>query len=566
MNTYIKRFISSDNEWEPKSKTIDRISKDTEWIKDARTKEYHVRTMVPNVSYLITKEFKRDVKSYYEVFKEKKIDPTNYATESEYDIIFSIGKKFYTSKFSLYTTLKLELFYYYAGEKSIFKTLIKKPKLVAKLVVCAIGKYRKHYNDFIRKYCQKNLKYTDLSDVNRKYFNKIMENINYKRKSKDSFKWLTNPNVQKKIISIFDCIENIASRRSYYAMIAGIYKIINGDIYKKFRAITDKLSVEVNKVNTKQTMSKARKTNYVTEEEIIRMRDKLGELDAHKSTRKRHYQYLMLCLTTMNEPLRSEYKDMEIVSMRGKIKNKKKNYIIVGQKSVSFSIGDDKVVGSHGIELIPISNTKLMNIVRQSLRKYPRKYLFTQLADSNKPLGMQYFRLLDGVFEPKKVSVDILRSAYITDAFTRDLTLTGRKKICQRMRTSFQMALHNYEKTKITKTFKKQLKTVVNKNIKKLENPKPKTVVKQNPKKPDPKADTKAKRKAERKAELNKLYYENHKKEMKERQKVNYEKDKDDKRRKKVLYDIKVGKTKKPTQATINKYDLKYNTKTKTWS
>ena len=84
--------------------------------------------------------------------------------------------------------------------------------------------------------------------------------------------------------------------------------------------------------------------------------------------------------------------------------------------NISLSLKNDKVIikKGHGPDQFEMSN-KLNTVINESLEAFPRKYILSTQRDGDRPIAEQWFKsLLKQCFSPQKVTVDILRSAYIT--------------------------------------------------------------------------------------------------------------------------------------------------------
>lgn len=125
----------------------------------------------------------------------------------------------------------------------------------------------------------------------------------------------------------------------------------------------------------------------------------------------------------------------------------KTNYIVVNGESVTVYINKDKVSATHGNAVNKLS-PELSKIIIKSLEDYPRKYLLSKLQDPNKPINKDGFEsLMTFAFSPLKVSVDILRSSYITKIYgKKDTTIDIKEDIAKLMRTSVATSELQYYK------------------------------------------------------------------------------------------------------------------------
>ncbi len=93
-------------------------------------------------------------------------------------------------------------------------------------------------------------------------------------------------------------------------------------------------------------------------------------------------------------------------------------------------------------------DSTLNSIIDDSLIHFPRKYILSLIRDGNKPIGKQLFeRLLTSCFTDKHVTLDSLRSAYITDKYnSKQFTMRQKEELAKKMRHSVNVASQIYHK------------------------------------------------------------------------------------------------------------------------
>ena len=252
---------------------------------------------------------------------------------------------------------------------------------------------------------------------------------------------------------IYDYIKkkytNKNTLKLHISVLAGVIKMLKGDkskIYQKYSLEATNLMKDIQDSYLDNThISKNRVDNFVTLQEIETQRDELGKLfNEDRSDNKLNLQYLLLCLYTYQPPIRQEYKDMLIVN---KIPNDHDNFILNQNGKYYIIIQHDKVSKKYGAAKFLLSDT-LNAIIKQSLISYPRQYILSLVNNPNKPIGKQMFEnLLHSCFPDKKVSVDILRSAYITDKYNnKHFTMRDKEELAKLNRNSVFMASTVYHK------------------------------------------------------------------------------------------------------------------------
>jgi len=212
--------------------------------------------------------------------------------------------------------------------------------------------------------------------------------------------------------------------KSHLSTLAQIMKMAKNDqFYKKYSDESTDLSKSVQDSYLDQTVPINR--NYISLEEIEHRRDELKDMfNADPSNNKLNEQYLILCLYTYQPPIRMEYKNMQIVDT---IPNNTDNFMLHNNNHYYVIIQNDKVIRHYGTAQFELNDT-LNTIINDSLTAYPRKYILSLISNPNKPIGKQGFeKLMNSCFPDKKVSVDLIRSAYITNRYN-DKTFTMRQK------------------------------------------------------------------------------------------------------------------------------------------
>ncbi len=350
-----------------------------------------------------------------------------------------------------------------------------------------------------------------------------------KKYSTDDLSWIKK---HHRLIYDFarDKYSNLNTRKGHIQVLAGMLKLMGGG--KRYAQKYSKKAVDyagrVEHEAKNQTMTPERKENFVTYDEICNQRDKFKALfEENKSNVKNNLTYLLLSLYTMIPPLRQEFRSMEIVSK--KPSDKTKNYLVKRGNDFTIIINKDKVSNSHEPleEKVP---TDLSNVIKSSLKAYPRKYILSTQKDPNKPIGKQGFeKLLIDAFQDinKRVTVDILRSAYVSWAYSDpNLNENDKDDIAKKMRHSTEVARIMYNK--------------LDANDKENEQPKE-----------EPRQYFNIR-------EWSKQYREKNKKSINKQQKDRYENNRYYVLRDKILWNLNKGYVSAPREDTIKNYDLKY--------
>lgn len=187
---------------------------------------------------------------------------------------------------------------------------------------------------------------------------------------------------------------------------------------------------------TKHEMSDKQLKGYIPLEEIIKKRDELEKKDAGGK------EHLLLSLYTYIDPIRQDYNDVEIL-MNGEEPTedrKKKNYIVFSKKGAKLYLNKYKTSKKLNETIIDIPE-KLQEIILLSLKKYPRKYLFS--TNKNTHYEKQSYittvnRILLQLFNKPGFTISLLRVINISNANIKDMNAEDRIKKAKNMCHSVQ--------------------------------------------------------------------------------------------------------------------------------
>lgn len=263
-----------------------------------------------------------------------------------------------------------------------------------------------------------------------------------------------NTNNLKWIIDRRKCIEqcieefdNLNTKRNYYVFMASICRDLGETKLNKYYC--DKmyeLKEKLMKVEEKNQLSANEYENWIPFNEIEKKREQLiKEFNEDKSNIKLNYQLLLVSLYTLQPPIRTEYCNMQIVNPKAKL-DKDKNYLIKNKNDFTLFIQKDKV-HKHYEPLKVKLDKQLSKIISESLNQFPREYVFSPETNNETGLSDSSYRdLLNSVFKPKKVGVDVYRSAYITHYYAEHKDISSRNELARLMRHSREQAEINYQK------------------------------------------------------------------------------------------------------------------------
>lgn len=408
----------------------------------------------PDTSYYILLNFKKRIYKYKdikEIFGKENIKKIKDLKGFKPDGIMRIytvevdGNKYYEyTKYKLYEKFAYEIGKKYNIDKSNYDKYGDIKKIKLELVGFMYGKYTiKDVEFVIKKYIEKK----DIKYINPQYEKRMMKiEENFNIEHTENYDWTIK--YFDKIIEFIESYENLNTQKAY--MVALTYVIGHYvENSNKYYEICSEKMVELTKklqdIYDEQKILDNRLENMLLYEDLIRLREKYKEYN--NESIKLHYQYLILCLYTMQPCLRSEYKDMKILQITNeKIPKDNNNYInICRDGNIYICINDDKTTYSNGREMIEILDDELKEIIVKSIKTYGRKYLITKINNTEEPSDKEFSIMINDIFSPLKFGIDMFRSAYVNNIYNKYNNKTL-KKIAKMMRTSFYAMTTHYNK------------------------------------------------------------------------------------------------------------------------
>ena len=368
----------------------------------------------------------------------------------------------------------------------------------------------------------------------------------------DNYKWIAK-NHKKIYEYITTHYENKNTLKGHISVLSGILRELDTlpGIQKKYSKIATDLNLELQTESKKQELLPQRKQNFVFFQDVVKRREDFRKLFEHdKTNNKNNLSWVLLSLYTMQPPIRMEYKNMKVVTALPK--NTKQNFLLNKNNKYYVVIRDDKVVKSHGPDQFELSD-ELNEVINESLQAFPRKYILSTQRNGDYPINKQGFEsLLKQCFSPQKVSVDILRSSYITNAYSDPrMTLKMKDELARKMRHSATIAQREYQKIDVSNAAHPD-NLVITSHMQPQQEVTAPIVIE-----PRKYFDLK-KWRAD--------YRKEHKEEINNKAKDDCKANKDAILRRHILWNLnKSQNTKVPKQASIEKYNLKYDEILKRW-
>ena len=161
-----------------------------------------------------------------------------------------------------------------------------------------------------------------------------------------------------------------------------------------------------------------------------------------------YWKWFVLCLYTLQPPLRSEWGEMPVVSTEPNAPEPQNYLLFGGGRDAWIVIQRDKVSKSMGEGRIPV-RPELLKVLRASLTTYPRKHVLPRLSkdgyDPEEALGRAAVKrlLAEAVGKDVNRPLQRVRAAYSSHALAHNLPLNQLKAIARAQRHSLgTMMLH----------------------------------------------------------------------------------------------------------------------------
>ena len=191
--------------------------------------------------------------------------------------------------------------------------------------------------------------------------------------------------------------------------------------------------------------------NYRTHEFLLNVIDNINPESI--TTKKTHLQFLLLNMLVLQPPIRPDYYLTAKFIFTEKENDKINNFVWItkrGKLKVNYIVNKDKVSKTKvynmnkNLSIISIENDKLVKLINESYKKYPRNYL---LEIDDKPITHATFlEWLRKITDVKLINNDIMRSSYINWFYDNNKTMASREKLALQMRHSVMTAQKNYRK------------------------------------------------------------------------------------------------------------------------
>ena len=242
-----------------------------------------------------------------------------------------------------------------------------------------------------------------------------------------------------------------SSMESMFFMITRyLYNKNNNDRYVKlYQSAGKQLKDKTKNKEGKNELDENEKVNYRPYEYFKNI------IDNHEkpTTLKEHYKYLLLSMLVLQPPVRTDFYSTASLLETLDRNNHKDNYIYINRRGkihAYYFINKDKAskyklyAMDKSLSKIEIKNEVLAILLSDSFRDFPRKYLFElnkkAVADTTLNKWLQSITGLQGI------NFSMMRSIYITWFYKHNQLFNSRDELARQMRHSQATASKNYLK------------------------------------------------------------------------------------------------------------------------
>jgi hypothetical protein len=269
----------------------------------------------------------------------------------------------------------------------------------------------------------------ELSETSKKQYSiKIPQWISYLSGPKTLYNLISNPEESFKQLEQTTKIKHSASNHHIYisSVVAFIkYILKNEQLLKKWK--------EIEKTNWKP-IAEHYEENKPTDLQSSKIMS-FDEINAiRQSLEKGSLERLLLSFYTLIEPIRADYYATELLNS-SETESTEENYIILTPTTSKLIVKDFKTKQKYD----KIENTlseELRNELDESLKKYPRKYLFVT-EDKQSPFTRKLFsnwacRTLTRILK-QPMTLTVLRHIYITNKIQNKTSVSELRDIATKM-------------------------------------------------------------------------------------------------------------------------------------
>lgn len=248
--------------------------------------------------------------------------------------------------------------------------------------------------------------------------------------------------IASKIDSMYDSLQ---TKHTMFYALASILKHLDpkDPMVEKYRHKYTAIQKQIDNQSYKQELSESQKKNWQTEADIVKLRDYWYEKSNDGRNESAYRKFLCLALYTLQAPIRAEWADMKIIHDT-KQDDGIQNCLLVASGKMIIILNSYKTKRKYGKKRIDVT-AELHDVIETSLKLYPREWVLWVLS-KNKPIGKRGFNQFLDTISKKKISVDLLRSSYITNFYSKHPLYKSKMDLAYKMCNSVAMSEIAYNK------------------------------------------------------------------------------------------------------------------------
>ncbi|CAL5225325.1 g8128 [Coccomyxa viridis] len=179
------------------------------------------------------------------------------------------------------------------------------------------------------------------------------------------------------------------------------------------------LSEHIDRGYDGSTLTDRQKENWIGWDDIIGRRRELDAAVEGDHGAGTMYDHLLLTMYSVLPPARNDYCGMEVVRDRKRVPRNSNYYIVNNGGQDVMVLNKYKTSKHYGQRRVSVPE-QVQDVVRKSLDRVPRKYLFAHIKDTDKPWTSQYTTNRMGkVFPGKRWGSALMRKIVTTEFANR---------------------------------------------------------------------------------------------------------------------------------------------------
>ena len=243
------------------------------------------------------------------------------------------------------------------------------------------------------------------------------------------------------------------TKQSIFFLLSKVYKLLNKDnIAKETSQEGFNLKKKIEEDKKQNLMNNKEAFAYIPHEELINIFNNL------EINRENHFKKLLLGLVLLQPPLRSNFYITCQIIDNILLNNGVDNYLLINNKECYYIVNNDKISKhANRTKIININNKKLINLIKQSIKYFPRVYLLEN-NKGGKLSEEQLLKLIRKATGQPLINISMIRSNYITWYYKHNPSLKAREELAEQMRHQASTGHLNYNKVEPIEEELKEIK------------------------------------------------------------------------------------------------------------